>query len=513
MAEPRLRIISTRGLAEPGSTAPSDAGVSFSVALARGLAPDGGLYLPDRLPRIPASVLAMLEEAAAADAGSPRALAATAQAIVEPFLAHPDDAHLREALPELCRQAFSAPIPLRRLDAASGLLELFHGPTAAFKDFGARFLAGALALEGAELEGAEKEGAENGTKHDRRRERGQEDRGEPRLPGTPHRGHVLVATSGDTGSAVGAAFEGRPGFRVSILFPERGVSERQAHLLSCFGGDDGNVASYRVAGTFDDAQKMVKAALADPARVRAHHLTSANSISLGRLLPQATWFAHAALAWRHASGEAPGFIVPSGNFGHGLAALWARAMGFPVGPVHLATNRNRALVDWVERGEVAPRTSVRTPASAMDVGVPSNLERLRFQVRQVPDLAKDLEATAVGDAGILEAVGRAPGRWGVVACPHTACGLHVLEDRRARGDTRGWIVTATAHPAKFPEVVEPRIGRPVPLPPALSLLLERPARSRRLEADPAALIRVLDGEPSPEGDPRLEGEKRKGANP
>lgn len=480
MGEPRMRMISTRGEAGPGSATSSDAGVSFSAALARGLAPDGGLYLPDRLPRILPPVLRRLGEAAASDTGSPAALAEAAQAIVEPFLEHPDDARLREALPELCRQAFSAPIPLKRLDAGSGLLELFHGPTAAFKDFGARFLAGALALE--------------------------------EVPGAPHRGHVLVATSGDTGSAVGAAFEGRPGFRVSILFPERGVSERQAHLLSCFGGEDGNVASYRVAGTFDDAQRMVKSALADADLVRTHRLTSANSISLGRLLPQATWFAHAALAWQHSTGGAPGFIVPSGNFGHGLAALWARAMGFPVGPVHLATNRNRALVDWVETGEAAPRNSVRTPASAMDVGVPSNLERLRFQVRRDPGLARDLDATAVEDAEILEAVGRAPERWGVIACPHTACALHVLEGHRARGDTRGWIVTATAHPAKFPEIVEPRIGRPVPLPPALTRLLERPARSRLLEADPAALVRVLDGEPRSEGEKRPE-EKRKGANP
>ena len=494
MAEPRLRMISTRGEAEPASPAAPDAGVSFSVALARGLAPDGGLYVPDRLPRIAPSVLGRLGEAAASETGSPGALAATARAIVEPFVEHPDDAYLREALPELCHQAFSAPIPLRRLDATSGLLELFHGPTAAFKDFAARFLAGALALEG-----------ETGTPLEQEMEHG--GRVEARGPAAPLRGHVLVATSGDTGSAVGAAFEGRPGFRVSILFPERGVSERQAHLLSCFGGAGGNVASYRVAGTFDDAQQMVKAALADADLVRAHRLTSANSISLGRLLPQATWFAHAALAWEKRTGEAPGFIVPSGNFGHGLAALWARAMGFPVGPLHLATNRNRALVDWVETGEAGLRASVRTPANAMDVGVPSNLERIRFQVRKDPGLARDLEATAVGDAEILEAVGRAPGRWGVIACPHTACALHVLEGLRARGDTRGWIVTATAHPAKFPEIVEPRIGRPVPLPPALARLLERPSRSRLLEADPAALVQVLEAEKG------LEGEKQKGANP
>ncbi|TVP43031.1 MAG: threonine synthase [Gemmatimonadales bacterium] len=441
------------------------AGVSFTTAIRRGLAPDGGLYLPSRLPGVTAVTLRTLREAAVDAPGSPEALALTARHILEPFLDDPADAVLLERLPELCRHAFEAPIPLRVLDERTSLLELHHGPTAAFKDMAARFLAGALSAVGM-------------------------------------RGHVLVATSGDTGSAVAAAFEGRPGFRVSVLFPDRGVSDRQAHLLSCFGGGDaddagggsgnvgsGNVRSYRVDGTFDDAQAMVKAALADPELVREHGLTSANSISLGRLLPQATWFAHSALAREgETKGAFPGFVIPGGNFGHGLAALWARHMGFPLGPIHLATNRNRALVDWFDHGRADPRPSVRTPANAMDVGVPSNLERLRFQVEGDPAFARDVTASAVGDREILSAVGRAPDRWGVTVCPHTACALHALEALRAQGgDGRPWIVLATAHPAKFPEVVEPRIGAEVPLPPALARLLARPARAHDIGADPEAL--------------------------
>ncbi|TVP42888.1 MAG: threonine synthase [Gemmatimonadales bacterium] len=464
MISTRSRRNGAGGVGTPSDAAPS--GVSFTTAIRRGLAPDGGLYLPTRLPRVTAVTLRLLREAAVNAPGSPEALALTARHILEPFLDDPADTALRENLPELCRHAFETPIPLRDLDERTSLLELHHGPTAAFKDMAARFLAGALSAVGM-------------------------------------RGHVLVATSGDTGSAVAAAFEGRPGFRVSVLFPARGVSERQAHLLSCFGGGGpdgeggGNVRSYRVEGTFDDAQAMVKAALADPELVREHGLTSANSISLGRLLPQATWFAHAALA-REPGGDGrggtatPGFVIPSGNFGHGLAALWARQMGFPVGPVHLATNRNRALVDWFEHGRAAPRTSVRTPANAMDVGVPSNLERLRFQVDADPAFARDVTASAVGDAEILAAVGHAPERWGVTVCPHTACALHALADLRARrADPRPWIVTATAHPAKFPEVVEPQTGAQVPLPPALVRLLERPARSRALAPDWGALKDAL----------------------
>jgi threonine synthase len=450
-------------------------GVSFATAIQQGLAPDGGLYLPTRLPGVTAATLGMLREAAADASGSPEALALSAHRILELFLDDPADdadAVLRDRLPEICRYAFEAPIPLRDLGEGTALLELHHGPTAAFKDMPARFLAGAMSALGT-------------------------------------RGHVLVATSGDTGSAVAAAFQGREGFRVSVLFPARGVSERQAHLLSCFGG--GNVRSYRVDGTFDDAQAMVKSALSDPELVRTHGLTSANSISLGRLLPQTTWFAHASLAWEARQGEAPGFIVPSGNFGHGLAALWARHLGFPVGPIHLATNRNRALVDWFETGAAEPRPSVRTPANAMDVGVPSNLERLRFQLDSDPHFASGVTASAVGDLEIVAAIGAAPDRWGVVVCPHTACALHALDRLRARGDRRAWIVAATAHPAKFPEVVEPQIGREVPIPPAVERLLALPAQAAPLAAEPGALDDALgevagppsDGATGPQADRRV----------
>jgi threonine synthase len=436
-----------------------------SEALRVGLAPDGGLLVPDAMPRLGPRVIDTLREGVAGTPrsawGNPDALAETARALLSPFLDHPDDAALLEALPTLCREAFPVAIPLTVLgpgDARPGgeaCMELFHGPTAAFKDFAARFLAGALSL----------------------------DRGAPEV-------HVLVATSGDTGSAVASAFSERPGFRVTVLFPDQGVSARQAHLLSCFG-DRGNVQSFRVRGSFDDAQRMVKAALGNPDLRRTHHLTSANSISIGRLLPQMTWFAHHALCWEGETGRAPGFIVPSGNLGHGLAALWARALGFPLGRVHLVTNRNRALVDWVETGRSAPTRSVRTPANAMDVGVPSNLERLAHAHPDPAPLRGGLSASAVEDDAIRAAVADAPRRWGMTPCPHTACALHALGVLRSGGDTGDWIVAATAHPAKFPEVVEPAIGGPVPVPPALADLLATPARAETLEATPEALLGVL----------------------
>ncbi len=457
-----MRVRSTRG----GDLVP------VSVAVARGLAPDGGLYLPDRLPEVDAGAVKGLRALTAVPdrVGRPEALAATARAFLRPFFEDPADEALARALPGLVEEAFAFPIPMVPLgaDRNAALLELFHGPTAAFKDFAARFLAGALAVLSPDGAG----GRES---------------------------HVLVATSGDTGSAVAAAFAGREGFRVSVLFPEGGVSPRQAHLLGCFEGA-GNVESYRVAGDFDDAQRLVKEALSDPEIVRRHGLTSANSISLGRLLPQMTWFAHAALAWEMRTGTRPGFIVPSGNLGHGLAALWAREMGAPVGRIHLATNRNRALVDWVETGRAEPRPALRTPANAMDVGVPSNLERLRFHHPDPGPLARGgawglgpgLTAAAIPDEALLETLARAPERWGALVCPHTACALHALEGFREAGDRGPWIVAATAHPAKFPEVVEPRIGRPVPVPPALEELLRRPAHSEALAPELGALEEALD---------------------
>jgi threonine synthase len=303
---------------------------------------------------------------------------------------------------------------------------------------------------------------------------------------------VLVATSGDTGSAVAAAFHDRPGYLVTLLYPAEGVSPRQAHLLSCFGG---NVRAFRVRGSFDDAQRIVKEALGDRRLVEAFGLTSANSISLGRLLPQMTWFALHSLRWRATHGERPGFIIPSGNFGHGLACLWARWMGFPVGDVLLATNRNRALVDWIETGHATRRPALRTPANAMDVGIPSNLERLRAQHPSPGLLRRDrggfLEARSVLDEEILNAVARAPDRWGAVVCPHTACALHLLGELRDSGDARPWIVLATAHPAKFPEIVEPLVGHPVAVPAPIARLLDRPAEAGDLEPGPDTLAHLF----------------------
>lgn len=427
-----MNFTSTRG------GAPSS---GIDAALVAGLAPDGGLYVPEYIPS---------STPVAGDT-----LADTALSVLSPFF---EDSTLREALPALCAHAYAFDAPLRPLAGAGDhLLELFHGPTAAFKDYAARFLAEALA-----------------------RLRPQDAR-----PTT-----ILVATSGDTGAAVASAFHRRPGFNVVILYPEGRVSPRQAHGLECWGE---NVRTFRVQGTFDDCQRMAKQALSDDALRREVSLSSANSISLGRLLPQVAYYAHAALNFHATHAQPLNFIVPTGNLGNACAAFLARRMGLPVGELVLACNANDVLPRYFAGEAYLPRPTRATLANAMDVGAPSNFERLRHWHDNDAHLRTSLSAFAVDDATITDTLRHAPGRHGVVPCPHTATGLHVLEELRARGDMRPWAVVATAHPAKFESIVEPLVGHAVQPPPALAETLSWPASAQRLDADPQALRGVLLG--------------------
>jgi threonine synthase len=334
------------------------------------------------------------------------------------------------------------------------MLELFHGPSAAFKDYGARFLASCF-----------------------RRLRPAGD-----APLT-----ILVATSGDTGAAVAAAFHRQPGVEVVILYPDGLVSPRQAHQLGCFGD---NVRALRVAGSFDDCQRMVKAALNDAALQARRPLSSANSISLGRLLPQMAYYAQAALRWHGEHGRPLNFIVPTGNLGNALACVWVREMGLPVGEIELACNANDTLPDYFAGAPYTPRAAVATLANAMDVGAPSNFERLRWTFPHDETLRRQLASHSVDDATIRATVVR-HAEHGDVFCPHTATAMHRLDRRERRTD---WAVVSTAHPAKFENVIEPLIGRSVPMPPTLGAMLGRPAHAEPLAAgDDRLKAWLLDG--------------------
>ncbi|HTW73587.1 MAG TPA: threonine synthase [Steroidobacteraceae bacterium] len=434
-----MRFTSTRHGCEP---------VSLSAALRQGLAGDGGLYVPEAWPQL-------------APRAAPQDLPALACEVLGEFVT--GDA-LEGPLADIAREAFNFPAPLVSLDAARALfaLELFHGPTAAFKDFGARFLAAALAR----LCAAAGAGGAAAVR-----------------PLT-----ILVATSGDTGGAVAAAFHRRPGVEVAVLFPKGLVSPTQQQQLTCWGD---NVRSLAVRGRFDDCQRLVKEAFAD-ARWRARaELSSANSINLGRLLPQTVYYWAASLALQRSLGRPASFVIPSGNLGNATACVWARRSGAPIGSIVLAHNANRTVPDYLHEGALRPRPSVATLSSAMDVGDPSNLERLTALYPSAAALRAAVSAVSVDDAATRARIRADYERYGRVWCPHSAVAAEAyarLPDAAASGP---WVIVATAHPAKFREIVEPLIGRPLQLPANLARLFERPSRFVEIDASLAALQGAL----------------------
>jgi threonine synthase len=439
-----MEFTSTR---DPAQTA------GFAAALLQGLAPDGGLYVPRSWPTVDPDSF-----------GKESDLPGVATRLITPF-AEADA--LAASLPDIARDAFNFPAPLVPVGNTGRLsvLELFHGPTAAFKDFGARFLAACMA---------------------RLRKPGQR-------PLT-----ILVATSGDTGGAVAAAFHGRPGIEVGVLFPKGLVSPTQERQLTCWGG---NVKSFAVRGTFDDCQRLVKQAFLDPELRAQTELSSANSINLGRLLPQAVYYAATSLAiWRQ-YGEPASYVVPSGNLGNVAACIWARKVGLPIGEIVLAHNANRSVPDYLDTGDWQPRPSIATLASAMDVGNPSNMERLRALFPDVRDMRNAVSAFTVNDDAIRARIRAGFEQYGQVWCPHTATAAEAFERlcsaRHGSPKQQGrWVIVATAHPAKFREIVEPLIGRTIPVPETLAKLFARPVECTEIEADLGALRAAL-GQRSP----------------
>lgn len=427
------------------STRQLEESIEFCQALERGIAPDGGLYVPVCFP-----------EFATRDFDGAERLDDVAEVLLEPFL---QGSGLLPELGAICQEAFSFPTPLRMLESDGKrlfVLELFHGPTAAFKDVGARFLAACFQRLNRE---------------------------DPR-PLT-----ILVATSGDTGGAVAAAFHGRVGTRVVVLFPRGLVSARQEKQLTCWGG---NVHALRVAGNFDDCQGMVKQAFADAELCRRTRLSSANSINLGRLLPQSAYYAASSLVHWREHGELLNFVVPTGNLGNGLACVWARAMGLPIGKIVFATNANRPIPEYLATGQWTPGPSVATLASAMDVGNPSNMERLRDLLPDIESVRGAVSAYSVDDDAIRSQIARDFHRRGETWCPHTATAASVYDGLPESMRDGSWALVATAHPAKFETIVEPLIGQPVPVPASLAGLLDMPSHVQDVAASLDELKQVIE---------------------
>lgn len=427
--------------------------VRLEQAIMSGTAPDGGLYVPCTLPGL-----------TVADFEGQQDFADIATRFLQPFV---NGSSLEPSLAAICSEALDFPVPVRPIESGLALLELFHGPTAAFKDVGARFLAATMA-------------------------RILQDGRHARPPAT-----ILVATSGDTGGAVAAAFHDRPGLRVVVLFPAGRVSPRQQHQLTCWGG---NVTSLAVEGEFDDCQRLVKAAFGDAALARAHNLCSANSINVGRLLPQAAYYVKTSLDHFRRTGQPASFIIPTGNLGNAFACVWARHAGLPIDRIVLATNANTTVEDFLATGQWLPRPTVATLASAMDVGNPSNMERLRDLCgTDVEQVREEVSAVAVSDDDIRATIRDEYRRNGSMLCPHTATGFyayrHLSVVERAK---RHWVVVATAHPAKFDTIVEPLLGVTIEPPTELLRLLQLPAHFETIRPELSQLAAHL-GERSAQG--------------
>ena len=420
------------------STGGQSPAADLRTALTRGLAPDGGLYLPERMDPMDPSVLAGLRG---------QSFSVVSRAVAGHLLGSiiPGD-----DLDRIVDAALNFEVPLIPLHDDTYRLELFHGPTLAFKDVGARFMAQLMGYLGTEDED----------------------------PLT-----ILAATSGDTGSAVAQAFLGVPGIRTVILFPKGKVTPLQERQFTTLGG---NVRVLEVNGTFDDCQRLVKSAFADPLLSDTVRLSSANSINIGRLLPQIFYYVHAAAQLPRAS--APLFSVPSGNFGNLTAGLMAKKLGVASRGFVAATNVNDVVPEYLQTAVFRPRASIPTISNAMDVGDPSNFARiLALYDGDVDRLRKDLIGSVHDDDETRGCIAGVYERTGCVLDPHSAVSyLGVEAGRRAFGEGPS-VVLCTAHPVKFREAVEPEIGSEVPVPERLEACLQAERHVTPIPPEPSAL--------------------------
>lgn len=448
-------------------TRDSSVKTTFKNAVLSGMNKEtGGLYIPVEFPKLDQDFLNKNPEPSFRD---------VAFQMAKPYVEGeiPD-----EDLMAIIQDAYNFNPKVVPLDKNSYVLELFHGPTCAFKDFGARFMARVMSYfnksEGSNL-------------------------------------HILVATSGDTGSAVGSAFHNVPGIDVTILYPEGKISKIQEKQLSTFTG---NVRALKVKGTFDDCQKLVKTAFTDDELRGKLRLSSANSINISRLLPQAFYYMYSSLVVKNRcaidnkiSDPSVIMVVPSGNFGNLTSGLIAREMGAPIAGFVAATNSNRTIPDWIATGDYNARPSVETFANAMDVGAPSNYERIKamYSLDQVREM---FGSYWTDNDGIKDGIYQCNSKTGYVIDPHGAIGYKAWEEIKNNGFSKdsdynktgltpnvpAWskavedkkavgIILETAHPAKFGNIVQDAIGREPPIPARLQEIMNLPDQAVSMEND------------------------------
>lgn len=418
--------------------------VSLREAVLHGSPGDGGLYMPAEMPHLPADFSARWPSLS---------LPELAQEVTGLFVG---DEVPRAALGEVIREAFDFPIPLVSLTDRLHILELFHGPTLAFKDFGARFMARLMGYFVQEMGG--------------------------RLT-------VLVATSGDTGSGVAHAFLGVSGIRVVILYPAGRVTEAQEKQFTTLGQ---NITALEVAGSFDDCQRLAKQALVDPVLTQQLLITSANSINIGRLIPQMFYY-FAGFAQLRDTSTPVVFSVPSGNFGNLTGGLFAKRIGLPVARFVAATNANDVFPEFLRTGHLIPRASQHTLSNAMDVGNPSNFARiLDLYNNDLQAIRRDILGCGFSDEETLQSMREALHRYSYLPDPHTAIGVLGWESflKQHSAPAQG-IVLATAHPAKFAETVERAVGARPDMPERLAVSLHRTKQAIAFPNQFAALQEFL----------------------
>lgn len=423
-----MKFISTNKNSEPAS---------FLEAMRRGLAPDGGLYMPEEIPVLPDFFWSSIGNLSFNE---------IAFEIAKPYLAGElSDTELQSVIED----AFNFPVPVKSLDKNNFVLELYHGPTLAFKDFGARFMARLFS------------------------EKARKDQQDVT---------ILVATSGDTGSAVAHGFYQVEGVNVVLLYPKGKISKLQEQQMAALGE---NVTALEVDGVFDDCQFLVKQAFTDEELNTKMQLSSANSINIARLLPQSFYYAFALADLQKQGIELPVFSVPSGNFGNLTGGLLAMKMGMPARHFLAATNVNDVVPEYLHGNKFQPRNSVQTISNAMDVGNPSNFARIKHLFGDSDSAIRNhLAGFSYTDKQTRETIREVFEKQNYLLCPHTAIGWRAAKEyQKVKGENLPVVTLATAHPVKFRDVIEPEINQKIEIPERLKVWLQKEKKSTAIGSD------------------------------
>ena len=417
------------------STKQQTSPVSFKEAVLKGLPADNGLFMPEHIPSLPNSFFEKIENLSFQEIAFEVANALVGEDIE------------KEKLKELVFNAINFPAPLVSLSEHIHILELFHGNTLAFKDFGARFMAQLMGYF---------------------------------VQGSTTTLDILVATSGDTGSAVAHGFFNIPNIHVTVLYPKGKVSNFQEKQFNTLGA---NITALEIDGTFDDCQALVKQAFLDKTLNEKLNLSSANSINIARLVPQTFYYFEAYKQVKDKKKPVV-FVVPSGNFGNLTAGLIAKKMGLPIHGFVAATNANDIVPNYLQTGNYAPRPSTQTISNAMDVGNPSNFQRMLDLYKAVEDMRSEIIGYAFDDEQTMQAMREVKEKFNYIIDPHGAVAYLALKKyMKEVNENINGIVLETAHPVKFAEVVNPQIGEEVAIPERMRYLLEKPKISIPLGTD------------------------------